>query len=139
MQEALSEETRRFISGVVLDGRGTPADLLTAPYTFINNQLATYYRFAPVAGTDYAQVDRPAGWGVGLLAQGSLLAIEAHSLTTSPDQARLPGAHAAAVRDGAAAARGGRPAARAHRGRDHPPALRDAARQRRLLPGLPPA
>jgi hypothetical protein len=84
VQEALSEETRRFITGVVLDGRGTPADLLTAPYTFINNQLATFYRFAPVAGADYARVDRPAGWGVGLLAQGALLAIEAHSLTTSP-------------------------------------------------------
>ncbi len=84
VQEALSEETRRFITGVVLDNRGTPADLLTAPYTFIDNRLATYYRFAPVAGTDFARVDRPAGWGVGLLAQGSLLAIEAHSLTTSP-------------------------------------------------------
>jgi hypothetical protein len=84
VQEALSEETRRFISGVVLDGRGTPADLLTAPYTFVNNQLATYYRFAPVAGTDFAKVMRPAGWGLGLLAQGALLSIEAHSLTTSP-------------------------------------------------------
>jgi hypothetical protein len=84
VQEALSEETRRFLAGVVIDGRGTPADLLTAPYTYVNNQLATFYRFAPVAGTDYAKVDRPAGWGVGLLAQGSLLSIEAHSLTTSP-------------------------------------------------------
>jgi hypothetical protein len=84
VKDALSEETRRFIAGVVFDGRGTPADLLTAPYTFINNQLATYYRFAPVAGTDFARVDRPAGWGLGLLAQGSLLSIEAHSLTTSP-------------------------------------------------------
>jgi hypothetical protein len=84
VQSALSEEIRRFVGGVVLDGRGTPADLLTAPYTFVNNQLATFYRFAPVAGTDFARVDRPAGWGVGLLAQGALLSIEAHSQTTSP-------------------------------------------------------
>jgi hypothetical protein len=84
VQAALSEETRRFIEAVVFDGKGTPTDLLTAPYTFVNNQLATFYRFPAVAGTDFARVDRPPGWGVGLLSQGSLLSIEAHSQKTSP-------------------------------------------------------
>ena len=60
VQDALSEETRRFISAVVLDGRGTPADLLTAPYTFVNNQLATYYGF-PRRGRNRLRQGGPAG------------------------------------------------------------------------------
>jgi hypothetical protein len=83
VQEAMGEETRRFLSAVLIDGKGSPADLLTAPYTVVNGALARYYGMPP-AGEDYARVNRPAGWGVGLLAQGSFLAVEAHSRTTSP-------------------------------------------------------
>jgi hypothetical protein len=83
VQEAMGEETRRFLSAVLFDGKGSTAELLTAPYTVVNGALARYYGMTP-AGEDYARVDRPGGWGVGLLAQGSFLAVEAHSLTTSP-------------------------------------------------------
>jgi hypothetical protein len=85
IQEALGEETRRFIAGVMLEGRGKVADVLTAPYTFVDARLAKYYGFTvPAGATGFQRVDRPANWGVGLLAQGSLLAVKAHSLNTSP-------------------------------------------------------
>jgi hypothetical protein len=83
IQGSLGEETRRFLSSVVFDERGTPAQLLTAPYTFVDSKLAKFYGFGASAA-DFTKVERPAGWGVGLLAQGGLLAVEAHSETTSP-------------------------------------------------------
>ena len=83
VQDAIGEESRRFISSVLLDDKGTPANLLTAPYTMVNGPLAQYYGL-PAGGTDYTKVTRPPGWGLGLLAQGSFLSVEAHSLKTSP-------------------------------------------------------
>jgi hypothetical protein len=83
VQSALGEETRRFVASVVLEDKGTPATLLTAPYTFVDASLAKFYGFG-TAGADFARVDRPAGWGLGLLAQGGLLAVEAHDQATSP-------------------------------------------------------
>lgn len=84
IQSALAEETRRFISTVLVEERGTLAGLLTAPFTFVDARLSKYYGFGTTTGTDFVRVDRPGSWGVGLLAQGSMLAIESHSLTTSP-------------------------------------------------------
>jgi hypothetical protein len=83
IQDSLSEETRRFISSVIFDERGTPAQLLTAPYTFVDANLAKFYGYG-AAAADFTRIERPAGWGVGLLSQGGLLAVEAHSDTTSP-------------------------------------------------------
>lgn len=84
VQEAMTEETRRFLTQVLIEEKGTPADLLTAPYTFANETLSHFYGFTPVAGQAFQKVTRPPGWGIGLLAQGSTLAIESHSLDTSP-------------------------------------------------------
>jgi hypothetical protein len=84
IQEALAEESRRFISSVVLEDKGSVKELLTAPYTFVDARLAKFYGYGTAPATGFARVDRPANWGVGLLAQGSMLAIEAHSLHTSP-------------------------------------------------------
>ena len=84
IQDALTEETRRFITAVVVDERGTTADLFTAPYTFVDSRLAAFYGYGAPAGAEFTRVMRPEGWGVGLLAQGGILAVEAHSLDTSP-------------------------------------------------------
>jgi predicted ester cyclase len=86
IQGALAEETRRFISRVLFEEKGTAASLLTAPYTLVNGKLAAYYGLPadPAAGADFVKVDRPPGWGVGVLSQGSFLAVESHNLSTSP-------------------------------------------------------
>ncbi|HET6280629.1 MAG TPA: DUF1592 domain-containing protein [Polyangia bacterium] len=85
VQTSMAEETRRFISSIILDDRGKPGDLWTAPYTFVDSTLAGYYKFG--GGTNvngFLRVNRPPGWGMGLLAQGSLLVVKAGSLSTSP-------------------------------------------------------
>jgi len=84
VQESMAEETRRFFSSVVLEEQGNVQSILTAPYTYVDGALAKYYGFGTASGVDFARVTRPANWGVGLLAQGSLLAVQANGLTTSP-------------------------------------------------------
>jgi hypothetical protein len=84
VQASVAEETRRFVSSVVIDGKGKAADLLTAPFTFLDATLARYYGFGAPPAAGFAQVMRPPGWGIGLLAQGSVLAVEAGNLSTSP-------------------------------------------------------
>jgi hypothetical protein len=84
VQAALGEETRRFLANVLFEERGKLSDLLTAPYTMVDATLSRYYGFGQGAPGTFAKAARPAGWGLGLLAQGSLLAINAGSLSTSP-------------------------------------------------------
>ena len=80
----MAEETRRFFSAVVLEEKGNVQSLLTAPYTYVDGALAKYYGFGSASGADFTRATRPANWGLGLLAQGSFLAVQANSLTTSP-------------------------------------------------------
>jgi hypothetical protein len=79
----LAEETRRFLSHVVLEGNGNVKDLLTENTTFINLDLSYFYRFGSNI-SDFTQVSRPAGQGIGLLAQASILAARAHYDFSSP-------------------------------------------------------
>jgi hypothetical protein len=82
--DSMAEETRRFISAVLVDEKGGMGDLLTAPFTMVDAKLAKYYGFGAASGTDFARVPRPANAGVGLLAQGSMLSVLANGLSTSP-------------------------------------------------------
>jgi hypothetical protein len=84
VQSSLAEETRRFLSAVIFDDKGSVNALLTAPYTFVDATLAKYYGFGAAPGADFVKVNRPADWGVGLLAQGSMLSVLANGITTSP-------------------------------------------------------
>jgi hypothetical protein len=80
---SMQEETRRFVTEVVLERGGGVRELLTAPYTFVDATLASFYGFG-APGSDFTLAERPAAWGVGLLAQASLLAGHAHSNGSSP-------------------------------------------------------
>jgi hypothetical protein len=84
VQQALGEELRRFFASVLFEEKGKLTDLLTAPYTMVDATLSRYYGFGQGAPGTFARAERPAGWGVGLLAQGALLAINSGSLSTSP-------------------------------------------------------
>lgn len=83
VQQSMVEETRRFIDDVTLTNGGSVRDLLTAPVTFLDSTLAAFYGFGS-AGAELARVERPAQWGVGLLAQGAILAGNAHPTHSSP-------------------------------------------------------
>ena len=87
VRQAMVDETARFIDEVVMTRGGGVKDLLTAPVTLLNPTLATFYGYgsaAAGAAADWAVVDRPPTAGVGLLAQGSILAGNAHPDSSSP-------------------------------------------------------
>jgi hypothetical protein len=86
VQEALAGEIQNFVTGVLFEDKGKPADLMTAPFTYLNATLATFYGFgqAEATGDDFVRVARPANWGTGLVAQGAVLSIAASNKTTSP-------------------------------------------------------
>jgi hypothetical protein len=77
-------ETQNFIDDVVFTNNGSLKDLLTAPYTFLNGTLSTFYNYGAQTTDTFTRVDRPATWGIGLLAQGSVLAANAHADADSP-------------------------------------------------------
>jgi hypothetical protein len=84
VQASLTEEVHRFVAGVMFENKGKPTDLLTAPYTYVDTNLASYYRFGQAPASGFAKVARPAGWGLGLLGQGAFLAVDATTVSTSP-------------------------------------------------------
>ena len=90
------QETHTFIDKIILQGGGGLKDLLTSNSTTPSRALATYYGTGnmytggfPTPSTDYTLVARPAGLGVGVLAQGSFLATHASSDTSSPTKRGL--------------------------------------------------
>ena len=81
-------ETRSFIEQVVLTHPGGLRELLTTDTTNPSQALAAYYGF-PEPPFDGATVQRPRGRGIGLLAQGSILATRAQPNGSSPTQRGL--------------------------------------------------
>ena len=81
----LVQETRKFIEDVVLTQRGGAAQLLTAPYSMpAQATAANFYQGWTAPASDYAKVMRPAGQGVGVLAQASVIAAHSHEKASSP-------------------------------------------------------
>lgn len=80
---SMVRETERFIESVVYEQAGGVHELLTADFTSLDSQLAEFYGYGAVVG-EAEVVQRPAQWGVGLLAQGSMLAGYAHENSSSP-------------------------------------------------------
>lgn len=80
-------ETQQFVEHVVFDGEGTWDALMTAPYSYLNEPLATFYGL-PWPGaqgdTTFQKIPLDPLQRSGLLTQGSLLTINAHSNQTSP-------------------------------------------------------
>lgn len=87
VRAAMMAETRALFDAVWFEDEGDVRALLTAPSTIVDAELAAFYGW-PAPGAD-GRVDRPAGWGVGLLAQGSLLASNAHADASSPTKRGL--------------------------------------------------
>ncbi len=84
VRAAMRAETDALVDDVVFDRAGGVSELMTSAQTTVEPALASYYGW-PASGT----VERPDGWGVGLLAQGSILTINAGNQYTSPTQRGL--------------------------------------------------
>jgi hypothetical protein len=77
----MREEALRFSSQVVLDAGGDVATLLSAPYTFVNAELAALYGLPGSYGAELVQAD----FGrAGMLTQSAFLSMHAHARDTSP-------------------------------------------------------
>ncbi len=83
LRSDMVRETREFIQTVSFSETGTVENLLTDPRTFPSNGLASLYGF-PSPPSEYGAVERPAGQGIGILAQGSILAGMASPEASSP-------------------------------------------------------
>ena len=71
-------ETQQTIQQGLFSGSGELSELLTANYTFLNSELASYYGIDGVTGSSFTQVLQPSSQGrAGILGQGSFLAASA--------------------------------------------------------------
>lgn len=83
LRDAMVGEARYFLGQVVVAQNGGLNELLTAPFTTPTSSLAAFYGF-PAPASDNALVQRPAGKGIGILAQGALLATLSGPDASSP-------------------------------------------------------
>jgi uncharacterized protein DUF1592/uncharacterized protein DUF1588/uncharacterized protein DUF1587/uncharacterized protein DUF1595/uncharacterized protein DUF1585 len=80
---ALAEETTLFLSDAWKNGP-TLAALLTAPVTFADASLASYYGLPAPGGDGYQRLALDPARAAGMLTQGSFLAVHAKANQTSP-------------------------------------------------------
>jgi len=87
---AMVTETKMLVEGAYQKG-GSLADVLTSPTTYVNASLAKFYGWSTAGLTDatFTAQQRPAGQGLGLLAQGGLLARLGTPNSSSPTQRGL--------------------------------------------------
>lgn len=80
----MEQETVRFVRNVLLTDKGPFASLYTAPYTFVNAELARVYGLSGTFGAGYDKVTLNPLQRKGLLTQPGLLASHSYSRTDSP-------------------------------------------------------
>ncbi len=82
--DLMTAETSAFIEHAIFDDGGDLTTLLTAPYSFVNEDLASFYGLPGVTGEAFRRVDLDPAQRAGLLTTGTLLVIESHTNQTSP-------------------------------------------------------
>jgi hypothetical protein len=80
----LTEESERFVEHVVFDGAGDLRALLTAPYSFWNETLATFYGEGAASGPGWQQVALAPERRAGVLTQAAVLASRTPGTLTNP-------------------------------------------------------
>ena len=81
----MRQETQLFLSDLAITRDGDFRDMFVSTTTFVNAELAGLYGLPAPAGTGFAAATLPdSGLRAGYLGQGSFLALNAHSSTTSP-------------------------------------------------------
>jgi hypothetical protein len=84
--DSMREETLSFVESVTLEENGAVVELLTAPHTMVNAQLADLYQLPGSFGETFQRADLPTESGrLGLLTQGAFLTgHSSNSTSTSP-------------------------------------------------------
>jgi mono/diheme cytochrome c family protein len=83
LRVAFVRETELFLADQLKSDRGV-ADLLTADYTFLNEQLARHYGIGGVYGSHFRRVALADENRWGLLGKASVLAVTSYPTRTSP-------------------------------------------------------
>jgi hypothetical protein len=83
LRRDMQEETRRLFAHLVREDRDL-RELLTAPYTFVNERLARHYGLPNVKGEEFRQVSLEGTPRGGLLTHGSVLTMTSNPNRTSP-------------------------------------------------------
>jgi cytochrome c553 len=85
LRTAFRKETELFFASILRDPTASVLELLSANYTFLNQQLAQYYGIPNVYGRNFRRVDVAEDVRIGgLLGQGSLLLATSYPTRTAP-------------------------------------------------------
>jgi hypothetical protein len=85
LRDDVKSETERFFEDIIWTQHGSLKDVLTAPTTFVNADLAPIYGITSVMPSQgWVKVTLPAAERKGVLTQASFLATHAHGQVTSP-------------------------------------------------------
>lgn len=79
----MRQETQLFLKEQVFNG-GTWKEVFTAPYTFVNDKLATFYGMPGVTGSEFRKVMLDGTKRAGLMTQAGILAGPIHSDPNNP-------------------------------------------------------
>jgi cytochrome c5 len=85
LREEFLRETQMFLENEMRQDRGVP-HMLTADYTFANEDLARFYGIPNVYGSHFREVTVTDPNRAGLLGQGSILTVTSYATRTSPVQ-----------------------------------------------------
>jgi mono/diheme cytochrome c family protein len=83
LRQAFQRETELVIDSQLRENRPV-TDLLTTPYTFLNERLARHYGIRGVLGSHFRRVTVDTPERIGLLGQGSILTVTSYATRTSP-------------------------------------------------------
>jgi cytochrome c5 len=84
LREAFQRETELFVKSTLDEDRPV-SELLTAPYTFLNERLASHYGIPGVYGSHFRRVALSGGTErAGLLGHASILTVTSYATRTSP-------------------------------------------------------
>ena len=84
LRPLLRAEAEAFLDHVIWDGAGDLDTMLSAPYTFMNQELAAYYGVAGPMTDAFEKVEMPPGQASGFLTQSGLLSVLAKANQASP-------------------------------------------------------
>jgi hypothetical protein len=85
LAEAMTKETQLFFNSLVHEDHNV-LDLITANYTYVNEQLANHYGIPEVSGQNFRRVTLKDESRRGILGQGSVLVLTSVADRTSPVQ-----------------------------------------------------
>ena len=78
------QETEKFLDDVVWKGSGDLSGIFSAPYTFVNGPLATFYGLPGITGAEFQKVTLDGSRRAGLLTQASILTVTTPGSRTDP-------------------------------------------------------